>query len=1117
MSHITEKTSMKVLRGYFEEVGIISHQIDSYNNLINNGLQKIFSEVSDIVVDPGSESEEKTLLKKKSKKEEVEKKYVVRFGQVYTDKPCVVEEDRTINHLTPMEARTRDIFYESQISVDITEESWEGDECIKMRTHSKIALARIPVMIRSCLCNLADATSEEWTAAGECGNDPGGYFIIKGKERVLISQERINYNQIYVFNQKPNSKFTQVAEIRSMSEGTGHSVLVQCKIDSNGVIVFSLPYVKEEIPAVIVFKALGFIDDEEISHFVQAEETTRVFIESMIRNGKKYTTQSDALVYIGERSLNTIPKDRREKYAIQVLENELFPHMGISTPKERAVLLGHMIRKLLETFVEIRPEDDRDNISLKRVETAGVLIGDLFRMLLKRLIETLKKYLVRRPDVMSHITRLNTITAGLRHCFSVGNWGIQKNTYVRTGVSQILSRLTYSAMISHLRRVVIPIGKEGKNVKIRQLHPTQLGYIDPAETPEGHAVGIVKNLAMTSRITTASNRILVKKVLEKIPGIMKIKKSDPLDISSNPLVLLNGLPLGSVQDPADFVQSARKLRLEGVLEKDVSISFDAADREVQIYCDEGRLTRPFFTVSGETIMVSRKEAREMSWGELVDAGYISWVDSNEVENSVIATYPTDVEEGGYDYCEIHPSTMLGVVASTIPFPDHSQAPRNCYSSSMTKQAIGTFALNHNQRTDTVAHVLHYPQKPVVSTMQSECFNYNEMPYGVNVTIAVACYAGFNQEDSVIINKSAVDRGLFVSTTYRTVVCEEKKPSGNTHTGIEMPSLDIRQRSLNYSKLDEDGIIPEGTPVEKGDVIVGKVITKVDKDEKEEKSDCSLYVKAGEEGVIDKVFVSTTPEGYKIIKIKVRSIRIPEIGDKVASRAGQKGTCGMMFRQEDLPFTSEGIVPDVIINPHAFPSRMTINQLMEMILGKKCVSKGEFGDATPFTRASDDPIAAISEELGALGLNCNGEEMMFNGMTGEPLQARIFMGVCYYQRLKHMVADKIHARSFGDVTVLSRQPLEGRSRDGGLRCGEMERDALISHGTSAFLRERLFNMSDPYKVIVCEKCGSVASDPESCRSCADDRLTSVNIPYACKLLLQELNAMGIKTAIMPKVH
>lgn len=1113
MSEVTEKMCMKVLKNFFSEVGIVSHQIDTYNYLVNHGLQKIFDEVTDIVVE-GKDDE----------------KYLIKFGQVYTDRPCIAEEDRTLNYITPMDARTRDIFYEGHVCVDIVEEVWKNEEMISRKVNSKVSIAKIPVMIRSCLCNLNGLPREEMLENGlvinidkECYNDPGGYFIIKGKERVLISQERINYNQIYVFAQKPNSKFSHIAEIRSMSEETGHSVLVQAKIDSNGNIVFSLPYIKEEIPAAIAFKALGFSKHDEIADMIHVDDEQKVFVESLIRSGKRIETKEDALTFIGEYSLHVIPKENREKYAMQVLENELFPHMGVSLPKERALLLGHMLRKLIDTFTSKRPEDDRDNISMKRVESAGVLIGDLFRMLLKRTIEQLKKLLTTRRDVMSHITRINNITTGLRHCFSVGNWGIQKNTYVRTGVSQILSRLTYSAMISHLRRVVYPTGKEGKNTKIRQLHPTQYGYIDPAETPEGHAVGIVKNLAMTARITVGSNRVLVRKTLEKIPGLFRIRRSELLEISSNVMIFLNGVVIGSTEEPEEFVKQARQLRSEGVLDKEVSISYDPLDREILVYCDEGRLIRPFFTVDGETLVYDPEEHTELTWEEMVDRGIITWVDSNEVENSVIATYPQNVEESGYDYCEIHPSTMLGVVASTIPYPDHSQAPRNCYSSSMTKQAIGTFALNHRNRTDTIAHVLHYTQKPVVQTQYSEMFGYNEMPYGINVTIAVACYAGFNQEDSVIINKSAVDRGLFVSTMFRNVTCEEKKPSGNTQTIIDLPPLDIRQRGLNYAKLDEDGIIPEGLPVEKGDVIVGKVSTKTDKDGNEEKTDCSLTIKAGEEGVIDKVFVTTTSEGYKMIKIKIRSVRTPEVGDKFASRAGQKGTCGMMFRQEDMPMTEDGIVPDVIINPHAFPSRMTINQLMEMILGKKCAMEGTYGDSTPFTQASDDPIEKITQEIISMGLhdrskvmNAQGYESMINGMTGELLQAKIFMGVCYYQRLKHMVSDKIHARSFGDVTVLSRQPLEGRSRDGGLRCGEMERDALISHGASAFLRERLFNMSDPYRVNVCEKCGNVASNPDTCKSCEEDRLVSVNIPYACKLLLQELNAMGIKTSIMPRV-
>jgi DNA-directed RNA polymerase II subunit RPB2 len=435
---------------------------------------------------------------------------------------------------------------------------------------------------------------------------------------------------------------------------------------------------------------------------------------------------------------------------------------------------------------------------------------------------------------------------------------------------------------------------------------------------------------------------------------------------------------------------------------------------------------------------------------------------------------------------------------------------------MTKQAIGVYATNHGLRSDTVVHTLNYPQKPIVKTEFADVFGYDDMPYGINVTIAVLCYTGFNQEDSVIINKSAIDRGLFVTNSFKTTLCDEKKRSGNTSESIELPPLEIRKRGLYYGKLGDDGIVAEGTYVAKNDVIVGKVLSKFNKEDEEEKSDCSISIKADEEGIIDKVIVTTNAEGYKMVKIRIRNVRIPVIGDKFASRAGQKGTCGMMYRQEDMPFTASGIIPDVIINPHAFPSRMTINQLLESLLGKKCCLDGTRGDSTPFTKKSDDPVHYIMDGLKKAGMQHEGYEVMYNGFTGEALKSQVFMGVCYYQRLKHMVTDKIHARAFGNVTVLSRQPLEGRSRDGGLRCGEMERDCLIAHGASSFLRERLFNMSDPYKIVVCEKCGSVASDPEECRSCREDKLVPVNIPYACKLLLQELNAMGIKTSVMPKV-
>lgn len=368
----------------------------------------------------------------------------------------------------------------------------------------------------------------------------------------------------------------------------------------------------------------------------------------------------------------------------------------------------------------------------------------------------------------------------------------------------------------------------------------------------------------------------------------------------------------------------------------------------------------------------------------------------------------------------------------------------------------------------------------------------------------------------MINKSAVDRGMFVTTVYKTISTIERIKSGNYYETIMKPKLEVRSKSFNYNKLDESGIISPGTPVKKGDVVVGKILTKINKENDEEEIiDCSLVVKNGEDGIIDNVIMTTSDDGFRLIKIKIRKMKIPEIGDKVCSNNGQKGTIGMVYRQEDMPFTEQGIVPDIIINPHSQPSRMTINQLLESILGKCCVLEGRFGDTTPFTEENTDPVEGYCKRLHKQGFERHGNETLYCGFTGRPIESSIFIGIVYYQRLKHMVSDKMHARSYGNVTMLSRQPLEGRSRDGGLRCGEMERDTLISHGVSTFLRERLFKMSDKFQINVCEKCGNIGSLPETCRYCVNDELVTVDIPYACKLLLHELNAMNIKTQIMPK--
>jgi len=474
----------------------------------------------------------------------------------------------------------------------------------------------------------------------------------------------------------------------------------------------------------------------------------------------------------------------------------------------------------------------------------------------------------------------------------------------------------------------------------------------------------------------------------------------------------------------------------------------------------------------------------------------------------------------YTHAEIHPSMLLGVACSIIPFPDHNQSPRNTYQSAMGKQAMGIYATNYQLRMDTLAHVLCYPQKPLVTTRTMQYLHFRELPAGQNAIVAIACYSGYNQEDSVIMNHSSVDRGLFRSIFYRSYRDEEKGTLSREVFEKPNRQTTMHMRAGSYDKLDDDGLITPGSRASGSDVIIGKTIPLPQPDDgevvKHTKSDASTSMRANEDGIIDQVMVTTNSDGYRFVKIRVRIVRIPQVGDKFSSRHGQKGTCGMLYRQEDMPFTQEGITPDIIINPHAIPSRMTIGQLIECLLGKVSAIEGSEGDATPFTDAT---VKNFSSRLHECGYQMRANEVMYNGMTGKKLEAHLFIGPTYYQRLKHMVEDKIHSRSRGPVQILTRQPVEGRARDGGLRFGEMERDCMIAHGSANWLKERLFLVSDEYRVHVCDMCGlmAIANLKKSvfeCKACSNmTQISQVMIPYAFKLMLQELMAMCIAPRMM----
>ena len=676
----------------------------------------------------------------------------------------------------------------------------------------------------------------------------------------------------------------------------------------------------------------------------------------------------------------------------------------------------------------------------------------------------------------------NTITNGLKYSLATGNWGDQKKSMqTKAGVSQVLNRYTYASTLSHLRRCNTPLGREGKIAKPRQLHNTHWGMVCPAETPEGQACGLVKNLALMATISVGSYSAPVIEFLEEW-GLESLEENAH---SQTPLtkVFVNGVWMGVHRDPAGLVKTIRKLRRRDDISPEVSVVRDIREKELRLYTDAGRVCRPLFIVENGELVLRHEHIRWLqqkhkdgeeapyTWDSLVKGGVIEYLDAEEEETVMICMTPDDLVESrlarqgintrpendfnpsarikampeahAWTHCEIHPSMILGICASIIPFPDHNQSPRNTYQSAMGKQAMGIYLTNFVVRSDTMANILYYPQKPLATTRSMAYLKFRELPAGQNAIVAILCYSGYNQEDSVIMNQSSIDRGLFRSIYYRTYMDTEKKSGVQQLEEFEKPTREttLRMKHGNYSKLDDDGLVAPGTRVFGEDIIIGKTAP-IPPDSEElgqrtrshTRRDVSTPLKSTENGIVDQVLLTTNADGQKFVKIRVRSTRVPQIGDKFASRHGQKGTIGITYCQEDMPFTAEGITPDIIINPHAIPSRMTIGHLVECLLSKLATIVGNEGDATPFT---DLTVDSVSDWLHKRGYHSRGLEVMYHGHTGRKLQAQVYLGPTYYQRLKHMVDDKIHSRARGPVQILTRQPVEGRSRDGGLRFGEME--------------------------------------------------------------------------------
>ena len=938
-----------------------------------------------------------------------------------------------------------------------------------------------------------------------------------------------------------------------------------------------MPYFKQDIPLFIIMRLLGFESDKDIIKTVVLDLSNNMnrdiinILESSIDDSHNVKTKEEALEYISN-NLTNIPKDAKNKekiyeYIHYLFKNEFIPHVGQSYIK-KGLYTGQMIFKLIQCSLGIRDCDDRDSYLNKRVDSTGNLLGALFRQYYTKLVKEIKtscgkefnngswKATDNFNNIITYsniykIIKPTIIENGMKFALATGNFGM-KNTFNKQGISQLYNKMSFNSIKSHLRRINTPIEKCGKLIPPRKQHGTQWGYICPAETPEGQSVGVVKNISLSTIISINHSILPIKKILNNYDLLLLDNYSDIsniefINLSNSSKIFLNGDWYASTNNITELYNNLLKYRRQGIINIYTSIIFDKFESELHIYTDSGRLLRPLYILDNGKFKINNHIAKlvqsdKLDWNSLlgtpniklnlndivnnnknnilniydyiIKEALIEYIDPFET-STLLISMDKNIKSDKYTHCEIHPYLILGVIASTIPFPDHNQSPRNTYQSAMAKQAIGICATNYKNRLDTISHVLYYPQKPLVTTRSMPYLHTLDMPSGINAIVAIAIYTGYNQEDSILINKSAVDRGLFLSAHYKTFKEEEKK---NQNSGDEekfcIPNKNntINYKLADYSKLNPNGIIKENTYVNVNDAIIGKVIPHKKKAKEISFKDNSIILKNNENGLVTKVYTGRNGDGYNFCKVQIKNERYPTIGDKFSSRMGQKGTVGMTYRQEDLPFSQSGIVPDIIINPHAIPSRMTIGQLIECILGKSCTVLGATGDSTPFTNMDPKKISdMLSNDC---GFEPYGNEVLYNGISGHQLNANIFMGPTYYQRLKHMVIDKYHSRSTGPVVLLTRQPAEGRTRDGGLRFGEMERDCIISHGASAFLKERLLDVSDNYKVFICDNCHMFASVNENksiykCDHCSNTtNFSEVRIPYACKLLIQELISMAV---------
>ena len=1236
-----ENISWKVIDKYFKDnpSNLVAHHLESYNDFFNNGIRRIFRENNPIRFIEREDESSSTGNRNEC---------LLYLGgkdgtKIYYGKP-VIYDDHRAHYMFPNDARLRNMTYGITIHYDVEVEFkyYIGAEKKEHTiTLPRIFLGRFPVMLQSDLCILNTMNKDVRFNMGECRNDYGGYFIIDGKEKVIISQEKFADNMLYIRTNKADDLYSHSAEIRSVSEDTSKPIrtssvriVAPSPSLSNNQIVVSVPNVKKPVPLFILMRALGVISDKDIiqtcllTNLNDSIENNKnpyidLFIPS-VHDASKVFNQQNALEFIAE-----LTKRGTVSGVIEILSDYFLPHIGEMNLLEKAYFVGYMVNRLLKVYLKEEKPTDRDNFRFKRVELSGALIYDLFR----------EYYLIQKRDITRKIDeeyyyhkgeykedesfsrkekkQIKTkgqqqednkykdnfvglieanfkaffkdrlVEQGFRKAFK-GNWGSEAHTK-RIGAVQDLNRLSWNTYISHLRKINLPLDASAKVVGPRLLNSSQWGFIDPIDTPDGGNIGLHKHMSISTYITSGSSCYPIIKWLRTNTPMRILLECSPEQLGVSSKVFVNGIWIGAVDDPIGIVNALKLYRRNGIIPTYTSISFDYPRNEVYIYTDAGRLTRPIYYIDDEKFSYDRKEVKDLlnagtlTWEQIISGfmkksdenfktknnklydpnelyrdrssenmlqhlnrnkSVVDYIDTSEEETALIATNVDDLlKTKWYTHLEIDPSLILGVMGNLIIYPEHNPVTRNSFSCGQSKQAVSVYHSNYQMRIDKMGVILNYGQTPLIKSRYLEYVNNEEQPYGVNAIVAIMCYTGYNVEDAILINEGAIKRGIFRTTYYSSYETREEssKITGLTNSkfaNIEKNNVVGKKQGYDYSYLDEHGLVKENTELNEKVILIGKINSSLAN--KDVWTDDSVKTKKGQLGFVDKAFITHGEEGFNVAKVRVREERLPAIGDKMASRAGQKGTLGLIIPEEDMPFDEDGIRPDLIINPHAIPSRMTIGQIVESLFGKVCTSYGAFGDCTAF-QVKGPNYSTYAPLLVKAGFHSSGNQVLYNGMSGEQLAADIYMGPTYYMRLKHMVKDKINYRARGPNTVLTRQPVQGRAHDGGLRIGEMERDGVLAHGMSYFLNESFMvrGEKEEYFIAICNKTGAIAiyneaqnlflspyadgpikfnTNPDGTQSIMNlsrfGRSFSVlRVPYAFKLLMQELQIMNVQMHII----